>query len=93
MVLDVVLVGRASAAPAWVERPPPQITLTHADCYLDSPVWERWATVGGSCDMSGYVKFIPLLSFELRRGRVLGDMVNVVLLVQWFWYVCRCFNR
>jgi hypothetical protein len=34
--------------------------------------------------MSGFGKFVPPLSFELRCGRVLGEMVNVVLLVQWF---------
>lgn len=43
--------------------------------------------------MSGFDKFVPLLYFELRRGRVLGEMANVFLLVQWFWYECRCFNR
>jgi len=49
---------------------------------LDRPVWECLATVSGSFDISGFGKFVPLLSFELRRGRVLGEMVNVVLLVQ-----------
>lgn len=50
-------------------------------CDLNRLVWECWATVGGSFDMSEFYKFVSLLSFELRRGRVLGEMVNVVLLV------------
>jgi hypothetical protein len=41
-------------------------------------------SVSASSDGSGFGKFVPLLSVELRRGRVLGEMVNVVLLVQWF---------
>jgi len=52
--------------------------------YLGFLVWECLASVSGSSDMSEFGKFVPLLSFELRRGRVLGEMVNVVLLVQWF---------